>query len=95
MGISKIWEIAKIQIDPKEKVGLINEQLHTTPYYSTIPHYLCEDFLHQKDPKNLIKCIQSVCTWNYFGTGFNETNALSGKLPLTNATIAISKHTYV
>ena len=35
----------------------------------------------------LYRYIQSVCMWNYFGAGFNETHALFGKLPLTNVTI--------
>ena len=39
--------MAKYQIDPKENLDLINEQLHNT-FYSTIPQYLFEVFLHRK-----------------------------------------------
>ena len=33
LGISKIWEIAKHQIDSKENADLVNEQYHKTFYY--------------------------------------------------------------
>ena len=43
--------MAKNQIDPKDDIDLINEQLHktfTTSFYSEMPHQLFEDFLYQK-----------------------------------------------
>ena len=43
--------MAKNQIDAKDDIDLINEQLHkafTTSFYSEMPHHLFEDFLYQK-----------------------------------------------
>ena len=52
LGISKIWEMAKSQIDPKEKTltwQMSNYIRHSTAsFYSAIPHYLLVEFLHQK-----------------------------------------------
>ena len=74
--------MAKNQIDPEENILL----RHSTQRY----HIKCLKIFCTKstfNPKSLIKFIQSVYTWNYFGADFNETNALFEKLPLTNATI--------